>query len=346
MKSIDIHQANVIGLGAEKFASGIFNQIKNSEKINVENIYINKYSPDKKTSDFSSKVMTVNYSLGHLSRVVEILFWRLIRSQKNEILVLGDLPLNTSAKQYVLCHQSLIFKSFSFPTKDFLKFFLFRTIYKLFLKKEDVIIVQSKDMASKVLKTFGENVNVEVLDIKSDYFEWPDFRRTKKHNVSRGSTHFKSIYPSAFYPHKNHQLLNQIKIDEKIEIILTLDECDFNSKNRSVSFIGEVSRERIYDIYKEIDAMIFLSSEESLGLPILEAMKSNLPIICPNADYTKDLNSDNCFFFNIDDPETLEEAIKLASVKISEGWWPDWNFENELNQSFRVSIEKILTNEK
>ena len=110
MKSIDIHQANVVGLGAEKFASGVIQELVAFERFEIKNVYINKKSPRKKYYKSVSKQVRVNYFLGLFSRLVEILMWRFTRDQKNEILVLGDLPLNTSAKQYVLCHQSLMFK--------------------------------------------------------------------------------------------------------------------------------------------------------------------------------------------------------------------------------------------
>ena len=67
-----------------------------------------------------------------------------------------------------------------------------------------------------------------------------------------------------------------------------------------------MSREAVFERYKNVDALLFLSSNESLGMPILEAISCNLPIICPYAEYTKGLNDENCFFFDLRDPSTLQ----------------------------------------
>ena len=91
-----------------------------------------------------------------------------------------------------------------------------------------------------------------------------------------------------------------------------------------------------------MDALLFLSSNESLGLPIIEAIKCNLPIICPRAEYTGHLNANNCFFFEIDDPSSLERAIFRASEKISAGWWPNWSFDEITCRGSRTVIEDIL----
>ena len=80
-------------------------------------------------------------------------------------------------------------------------------------------------------------------------------------------------------------------------------------ENSSISCIGQVSREKIFEFYENVDGLLFLSSNESLGMPILEAIKCNLPIVCPYAEYTKELSTDNCFFFDLDRPDTLEKAL-------------------------------------
>ena len=111
-KSIDLHKANVTGLGAEKFAEGLIQHLLTCEDITINEIYLNKFASTDKKFQINKKTY-VSYMLGDFSRIVEILCWRFYRSQKNDLLVLGDLPLNTSVKQYVLCHQSLIFKRHS-----------------------------------------------------------------------------------------------------------------------------------------------------------------------------------------------------------------------------------------
>ena len=341
MKSIDIHQVNVVGLGAEKFASGLVRHLLSVSDINIQNVYINS-SAGGEVYEADTNINFVSYLFGWFSRIFEVLFWRIYRTQKNELLVLGDLPLNTSAKQYVLCHQSLMFKKFPVLSLKFLKFALFRSLFKFFLKQNDVVLVQTNEMARNVRNLLNKEVDVQVIDLKSSFFGWPQFFRTGRRDLGQGQQTFELIYPAALYGHKNHHLLNGIEIREPYKVILTIDEKEFEKTANEIYCIGKVSRDKIYELYERVDALLFLSSNESLGMPVLEAIKCNIPIICPYAEYTKELGSENCFFFNIEDPSSLVRAMELAKSRILEGWWSDWNFDSIASNVNSVAIEDII----
>ena len=136
-----------------------------------------------------------------------------------------------------------------------------------------------------------------------------------------------------------------LDINEPIKVIVTVDETEWSDTKSEIYCIGRVSRDEVFEIYKSVDALLFLSSNESLGMPILEAVKCNIPIICPYAEYTHHLGSSNCFFFHIDDPSSLERAIQLASSKLLEGWWPDWHFEVVATNINSVGLEEVILND-
>ena len=77
-------------------------------------------------------------------------------------------------------------------------------------------------------------------------------------------------------------------------------------------------------------------------MPILEAISCNLPIICPYAEYTKGFNDENCFFFDLRDPSSLQLAIQTAKSKILNGWWPQWSFSESFKGERGLPIEKII----
>jgi glycosyltransferase involved in cell wall biosynthesis len=338
-KLIDIHQANVIGLGAEKFASGVVKEILSVSEIGIATVYINRI---KESFDTKCNIIKIHYGLGMLSRLLEIFCWRFYRDQKNEIVVLGDLPLNTSCKQYVLCHQSLMFKRYSLLSVNFYKFFLFRLIFRIFLKKNDIVLVQSQEMAQKISNKISNKIDVRVLKLDSHCYGWPTFLRTKRVISQIDPKAIRLFYPSAFYPHKNHRMLNLIELESSTDIIVTIDKEQLPNCKNSVTFRGRISRDEVYELYQEVDALLFLSRNESLGLPILEAIKCNLPIICPYAEYTKDLPSDNCFHFDLEDPDSLEDAIYSLRKKIHQGWWPLWNFSAIYKTDTNISIADLL----
>ena len=338
-KLIDIHQANVIGLGAEKFASGVVKELASVSEIRISTVYINRF---KESFHTKCKIIKIHYGLGILSRLFEIFCWRFYRDQKNEIVVLGDLPLNTSRKQYVLCHQSLMFKRYSLFSINFYKFFLFRLIFRIFLKKNDVVLVQSREMAKKINNEISNEINVRVLNLGSHYYGWPTFLRTKRILSQIDPEAIRLFYPSAFYPHKNHHMLNLIELESPTDIIVTIDKDQLPNCANSVRFKGRITRNEVYELYKEVDGLLFLSRNESLGLPILEAVKCNLPIICPRAEYTKDLPPDNCFYFDLEDPDSLEDAIYSLTEKMHQGWWPNWNFNAIYKNDSDISIADLL----
>ena len=114
------------------------------------------------------------------------------------------------------------------------------------------------------------------------------------------------VYVADSSPHKNHakllqawQLLHDTFTNLNIELVVTLplnlggvwDELSskFDVQQLGVVNEGVVSRERIFEIYRSCDALIFPSLSESFGLPLLEASASNLDIIASELDYVRDV---------------------------------------------------------
>lgn len=333
--------ANVIGLGAEKFVSGLINQLSASDSIDVENLYLRK-NISEKNSCYCRNPKYVAYRLGNISRIFEIITWKFLNKSKNNILVLGDLPLFSESKQFVLCHQGLMFEKYSILTLCFWKFLLFKLIFKCFLKRDDVVLVQTSDMADKIRAHINKNANVRIIEIKSSSFDWPNFRRVSRrvHNYEMASVRL--FYPAAPYPHKNHLALRNVKLDPNIKIFLTIDNHLLEGSSNNLEYVGRISREKVFDFYQEVDGLLFLSSCESLGMPILEAVKCNLPIVCPNLGYTAMLESADCFYFDLDDINSLNVAISEMKNKLHSGWWPNWDFETIFHDTNSLGLEEIL----
>jgi len=114
-------------------------------------------------------------------------------------------------------------------------------------------------------------------------------------------------------------------------------------KTKNAIFVGRITRKAVFEIYKTVDALLFLSSNESLGMPILEAIKCNIPIICPYAEYTKYLDPENCFFFELENPASLKAAIDAAERKLMNGWWPNWKFDFDSDIFSSVPLCEIFS---
>lgn len=113
------------------------------------------------------------------------------------------------------------------------------------------------------------------------------------------------VYVASGESHKNHRQLIEawcILAEQGIlpKLILTVDEgsfpglCDWIDEKKKansllVENLGSVSSEVIADIYANCEALIYPSTFESLGLPLIEAEQAGIPILASELDYVRDV---------------------------------------------------------
>ena len=76
-----------------------------------------------------------------------------------------------------------------------------------------------------------------------------------------------------------------------------------------ISNIGEVSHDEIINLYRSSTALIFPSTIESFGLPLLEASQLSLPIIASEKDFVRDVCTP-VQTFDPQSPISISRAIK------------------------------------
>lgn len=139
---------------------------------------------------------------------------------------------------------------------------------------------------------------------------------------------FLLFYPSSFLPHKNHKLLLDDRlisflVENSITIALTIPKsCPDFRDYPFFNLIGDISRENCLAYIDKCDALLFLSSYESLGLPLIEASLFSKPIICPFETYTSELLGNSPYYYDPYSPVTslislLSSLIKLPLLKPS-----------------------------
>jgi len=73
---------------------------------------------------------------------------------------------------------------------------------------------------------------------------------------------------------------------------------------------GYVPDTVIADFYRLADALLFPSSEEGFGIPLIEAAVSSLPVFCANIPVLHELGGGDVSYFDLDaDPCTIAEMI-------------------------------------
>jgi len=90
----------------------------------------------------------------------------------------------------------------------------------------------------------------------------------------------------------------------------------------NVYFTGYVNDEELKNYYANANLFIFPSKYEGFGLPPLEAMKFNIPIICSNAASLPEVCGDAVLYF---DPNEYEDIADKIMQVIDHKWKPDLN---------------------
>ena len=133
------------------------------------------------------------------------------------------------------------------------------------------------------------------------------------------------IYPALPFPHKNFQILANLveKYDIpglgfRISVTLTYAEfinlIDSNESESyfsrlGIEFLGRMSKIDLTDYYLKTSAIIFPSYVESLGIPLLEAMKNCLPVLVSDLPYAREVCGNYAVYFDPDSEVSLYEAI-------------------------------------
>jgi glycosyltransferase involved in cell wall biosynthesis len=187
-----------------------------------------------------------------------------------------------------------------FSKKKELIFILKRNFSLIFKKNIQEYIVQTKSMKKKLKFFFGNKIKVRIL---------PFIKQSSKINLKKKRDGF--VYVADGNDHKNHNnLLNAWsllgKLGIKPKLFLTLDKCNENlirkidhlcqNENLKIINLEQISHDRLFEIYRSSQALIFPSFYESFGLPLVEATQIKLPIIASNLKYVFEVcNPDEIF---------------------------------------------------
>jgi glycosyltransferase involved in cell wall biosynthesis len=169
--------------------------------------------------------------------------------------------------------------------------------------RADRIGVQCTDAARTLLNYVDvppERVQViynRLTDLKSDLnteAEAPDLRQLL------GCDRPFLLYVSGFYPFKNHRRL--IEAFERVKHLLPdlalvlvgggQPEKDMGNLSEDVILTGRVPQAAIPSLYRNAIASVFPSLEETFGLPVLEAMSLDCPVMTSNRSSMAEIAGD------------------------------------------------------
>lgn len=137
---------------------------------------------------------------------------------------------------------------------------------------------------------------------------------------------FRLFYPARCYGHKNHKVIMETfsryreeladtccfwtisKTDHPIaaELLYRLEK----EKLSSLVNLGPISRQEVAAIFAQSNALLMPTKLETFGIPFVEAMQSQTPIITSSYDFAKAVCRDAALYLNDpDDPKEVLAAI-------------------------------------
>jgi glycosyltransferase involved in cell wall biosynthesis len=144
------------------------------------------------------------------------------------------------------------------------------------------------------------------------------------------------VYLADGEAHKNHHILLKawaLLADEGLRPTLALTltlrddklraEVDSARQEHKLEIVdlGNLPRGEALGLYKRASALIFPSTSESLGLPLIEASRLGLPILAGELDYVRDVCVP-CETFDPSSPVSIARAVKRFLGRSESPIWP------------------------
>ncbi len=221
-------------------------------------------------------------------------------------IILSNYSLSLSNNSYFYLHNKILISNRNNLLHP--KFFIKNILLKLSLNKAKVIFVQTDHMKVD-LKKFCIKNKVNYKRIIKLPINLPEIIKYKD---------IESIYPfQFFYPcdnlqHKRQSLaiesiVKTNKIYKDIGLVIT----NFKHKKfKEIKYTKNLDRKKINELYSSSKALLITSKEESLGLPILEAISCSIPVVAPYLPYAIELlGKSGCYFYGKEINDVCEAII-------------------------------------
>lgn len=219
------------------------------------------------------------------------------------------------APQVVYIHQSIPFqkeKRFSFIKRKERKLaFIQHIVGKIICssaRNADAVIVQTEWMKSALFNR--RTISPEKITVVR-----PDIKVPEGIQEKNGWNPYHFFYPTSDYPYKNNEIVEEAagclekEFGSNVRVEMTLEKPKEGTEG--VFYVGKLSREELWQKYQS-NTLIFASCIETVGLPLIEAMRCGTIILAADCPYAREVlkGYKNAYFFAYHSSEELVSLMK------------------------------------
>jgi glycosyltransferase involved in cell wall biosynthesis len=229
--------------------------------------------------------------------------------------------------------------------------------YQLSAEMADAIITLSLFSKNSIIEKLKIEEN-KVFSIHLAADEIYDSKNIDKEQLSYIKNKYKlpsnyGYYPANTWPHKNHDnLIEALKrykdnYGEPPHIVLTgYNPSSLNilknkihnyALDRYITYLGYVDKSEMPYLYGNASFLIFPSLFEGFGIPILEAMRMECPVLCSNNTSIPEVAEDAAIYF---DPYSPDDIAKKMNQLITDQGLKRAMVEKGIEQSKKYSWDK------
>lgn len=124
------------------------------------------------------------------------------------------------------------------------------------------------------------------------------------------------------------------------------DSNDSLKSDEHISFTGYVEDEELLQLFQRSKLFVSPSLYEGFGLPVLEALSTNTPVLCSDIHPYKDVAGEYAHYFDPNSVDDIREALMDAledGLPNPKGFNPEkYSWQNSI-KAFDMAIEKVLS---
>jgi len=355
-----------IGIDAKRAyqnKSGLGNYSRDviSSLIKEEIIDMHLFTTDKKTEIFSvPKKTTV-----HIPKIKLLKnYWRvfginkIIKNHKIEIFhgLSNEIPIGLSANvKCVVTIHDVIFKKYPSFYKR-LDRFIYSKKTEYACRKAKKIISVSEQTKKDLINYFNVNPDkIEVIYQSCHNAFKTDLKNKnilKKYDIPNQFI----LYVGTIEKRKNlnfilqsirrHPEINLVCVGEKKsyyhEVLKFISEKKIKN---NITFLTLKNMDDLSDIYKKAQCLVYPSIYEGFGIPIIEALYSEIPVITTNKPIFKEAGGNHCFYVNnTEESSSILEKIwkkKKEKNKLGKKWAEKFNSSKQAKQIINIYQELL-----